>query len=82
MDLNGMNIFIHWGAIQGIVFIGILLYHKSHPGRLFLASVIFAIVSNAIETFNGGVGLDKYSIFFPFSDLNFHTERFYINIDK
>ena len=66
LDFHWVNILVFFGAIQGIVFAGILLFHKRHPGRIFLALVIVALVYNALETFNWSAGLDKFTIFFDF----------------
>ena len=66
LDFHWINILILFGAIQGLVFIGILLFHKKHPGRIFLALVMLALVYNAFETFNWSAGLDQYIIFFDF----------------
>ncbi|WP_194776227.1 helix-turn-helix domain-containing protein [Pararhodonellum marinum] len=66
LDLHWVNILILFGAIQGLVFIGILLLHKKHPGRIFLALVMTALVYNALETFNWSTGLNKYAMFFDF----------------
>ena len=66
LDFNWVNILILFGAIQGAVFIGILLYHKNHPGRHFLALLMVALVYNAMETFNWSARLDQYTMFFDF----------------
>lgn len=66
LDFNWVNILILFGAIQGSVFIGILLYHRNHPGRLFLALLMVALVYNAMETFNWSARLDQYTMFFDF----------------
>lgn len=66
LDLHWVNILILFGAIQGMVFACILLFHRKHPGRIFLALVMVALVYNALETFNWSAGLDKYTTFFDF----------------
>lgn len=64
LDLNWVNILILFGAIQGLVFMGILLSHKRHPGNVYMSLVMLALVYNALETFNWSAGLDKYIAFF------------------
>jgi len=44
LDFHWVNILLLFRAIQGIVFAGILLFHKRHPGRIFLALVIVASI--------------------------------------
>jgi AraC-like DNA-binding protein len=66
LDFHWVNILILFGAIQGMVFIGILMLHTKHPGRIFLALVMVGLVYNALETFNWSAGLDKHTIFFDF----------------
>lgn len=66
LDFHWINILILFGAIQGMVFSGVLLSHKKHPGRLYLALVLIAMVYNALETFNWSAGLDRYTNFFDF----------------
>lgn len=66
LDFHWVNILILFGAIQGMVFTCILLFDKKHPGRIFLAMVLVALVYNALETFNWSAGLYKYTSFFDF----------------
>jgi AraC-like DNA-binding protein len=66
LDFNWVNILILFGAIQGAVFMGILLYYRNHPGRVFLALLMLALVYNAMETFNWSAQLDQYTVFFDF----------------
>ncbi|MEX2565090.1 MAG: hypothetical protein WD431_04050 [Cyclobacteriaceae bacterium] len=64
LDFDWINILILFGAIQGLVFMGILLFHRKHPGRVFLGLVMVVLVYNALETLNWSSGRDKYILFF------------------
>lgn len=66
LDFHWVNVLVLFGAVQGVVFAGILLFHKNHPGRLFLVLAMLALVYNALETFNWSAGLNKYITFFDF----------------
>lgn len=66
LDFHWINILILFGALQGMVFGFVLLFHKQHRGRIFLALVMLALVYNALETFNWSAELYKYTSFFDF----------------
>lgn len=66
LDFSLVNIFILFGAVQGLIFAMLLFSSKRHPGSLYIGLVMLALVYNGLETFNWSSGLDNHTTFFDF----------------